>query len=86
MNVKTEKNVMIFVNDKGFYSMSVSRKTESGEYENAYFPVMFKKDVKVENKTLIKINDAWLSFYKTEKDSKKYTNFYVFINDFEIVK
>lgn len=86
MNITSDKNVMVFKNKDGFYSISLSRKNNNDEWESAYFPVRFGKDVSIENKTLITIKEAWLSFYVNEKDEKKYTNFYIFINKYDKVK
>lgn len=57
---------MIFKNDKGNYSTSVSNKKEDGNYENMYISVNFKKGVEVENKTKINITNSFLSFYRTK--------------------
>lgn len=84
MEVISNRDEMIFKtvkDDKTFYSIGLSRKLQDGSYENGYMPVRFKKDVNVENKTKIKIKNAWIDFYKVEN----ITNTYIFINDFEIV-
>ncbi len=80
-----EKPVMVFAREyegNRFYSIGISKKDIDGEWENAYMNCRFKKDIKLHNKTKILIKDAWLSFYKTE-DNK--TNWYIFINEFDIV-
>lgn len=85
MNIQTDKMQMIFRKDTEYgttYTMGMSKKKQDGNYENAYFPVQFKKNVELENKTNIYIKDAWLSFFKT-KDMR--TIFYIFINDFNTV-
>ena len=78
MHIKENEEVIIFKNDKGYYSISLSRKDRNGEYYHAYFPCQFKKDVNVENKTRIKIKNAFLSFYN--KDDKQV--FYLMILDY----
>ena len=78
MHVKDGEEAMIFKNDKDFYSIGLTRKDRNGEYYHGYFPCQFKKDVKVANKTRIKIKNAFLSFYI--KDDK--TTFYLMILDF----
>ena len=78
--------VMIFRNvfDNGIsYSTTVSHKNVSGEYENAFINVHFKKNVDVENQQKIIIKNAWIDFYQN-KDGKNV--FYLFINDFDKVK
>lgn len=85
MNIQSEKMQMIFRRDTDYgtsYMIGMSKKKQDGNYENAYFPVQFKKEVELKNKTNIYIKDAWLTFYKT-KDMK--TIFYIFINDFNTV-
>lgn len=85
MNIQTDKMQMVFRRDTDYgtnYTIGMSRKKQDGTYDNAYFPVQFKKNVELENKTNIYIKDAWLTFYKT-KDMK--TIFYIFINDFNTV-
>lgn len=85
MNISNEKNVMVFRRDKK-YTVGIGKKNPDGSYENAYFPIQFNKDVELENKTLIKIKTAWLSFYKWENDSGKGTVFYIKCSDFDIVE
>ena len=67
MNISNDKNVMIFKQDKK-YVVGISKKNKNGEYERAYFPIQFNQGVELENKTLIKIKNAWLSFYNWEKE------------------
>lgn len=85
MNISNDKNVMIFKQDKK-YVVGLSDKNLSGEYERAYFPIRFNKDVELENKTLIKIKKAWLSFYNWKNEDKKGTSFYIRCSDFDIVE
>ena len=76
---------MIFRQDKDgkrFYSIGLSRKDKNGNFINGYMTVVFKKDVELENKTKIKIKEAWLGF--NVKDKKTYPH--IFINDFDIVE
>ena len=82
MHVKDGEEAMIFKNDKGYYSIGLSRKDRNGEYYHAYFPCQFKKDVNVENKTKIKIKNAFMSFYN--KDDKQV--FYLMILDFQEIE
>ena len=82
MEVISNRDEMIFksvYDDKVSYSIGLSRKNQDGTFENGYMPVRFKKDVTVDNKTKIKIKNAWIDFYKV--DNK--TNTYLFINEFE---
>lgn len=82
MHIKENEELMIFKNDKGYYSIGLSRKDRNGNYFYGYFPCQFKKDVSVENKTRIKIKNAFMSFYLKEKE----TIAYIVITDFEIVE
>lgn len=85
MHIVSDMPKMIFKNvrdDKEYYSISLSTKGKDGNYQNGYMNCRFRKDVKLENKTRIKIKDAWLDFYL--KDNITYT--YIFINDFEVVE
>lgn len=85
MQIVENKDVMIFKQEKDgkrFYSIGLSRKDVNGNYINGYMPVVFKKDVELENKTKIKIKEAWLGF--NVKDKKTYTH--IFINNFDIVE
>lgn len=85
MNIQTDKMQMIFRQDTEYgtnYRIGMSRKKQDGTYDNAYFPVQFKKGIEVENRTNIYIKDAWLTFFKT-KEGKPI--FYIFINDFNTV-
>ena len=82
MQIKENEEVMIFKNDKGYYSIGLSRKDRNGEYYHAYFPCQFKKDVNVDNKTKIKIKNAFMSFYN--KDDKQV--FYLMVLDFQEIE
>lgn len=79
---------MIFKNDKGFYSTTISKKVRNadgtdGGYDNAYLNVNFTKKVDIPNKTRINVKNGWLSFNKfTDKDGKNRTTFNLVINDF----
>ena len=80
-----EKGLKIWRNDQGQYprySYSISRKN-GDTWENAYRDVRFKKEVSLENGTVIAINNAFESF-NTGKDGKKYP--YLMITDFEIIE
>lgn len=76
---------MIFKNDNGFYSTSISKKKQDGSYDNAYINVSFRNGVTLDNKTLINIKSGWLSFDKYEKEGKTNTYLKIFVNDFDIV-
>lgn len=85
MNIIEEKEKTIYRNERDgkiAYSIGIAKKKEDGTFENGYIPCRFKKDVELENKTKIKIKNAWLDFYKVEKK----TFIYVFINEFEKVE
>lgn len=84
MNVISMYPVIVFRNEyegKSFYKLGLSKKDIEGNYINGTIDARFKKEVELHNKTKIKINNAWLDFYK--KDNK--TNVYVMITDFDVV-
>ena len=82
MHIKENEEVMIFKNDKGYYSIGLNRKDRNGEYFYGYFPCQFKKDVDVPNKSRIRIRNAFISFYL--KDDK--TMPYVMVTDYDTVE
>lgn len=66
-----------------FYNMSLSKKGQDGNYENASIQVRFKKDVVLKDKmTKIVIQNAWLDFYKKGENE---TVYFIFINNFSFV-
>ena len=65
INTNITGETMIFKNDKGFYSTSMSKKMVDGTYQSTYIPVQFKKGVGVENETTINITKGFLSFLPT---------------------
>ena len=85
MNITNDNNVMVFKNDNK-YSVSISKKNQNGEYEKAYFPIQFNKGIELEDRTLIKIKKAWLSFYKWEYELKTGIKFFIKCSEFEIVE
>lgn len=85
MNITNDREVMIFKNDDGKYIVGISKKN-GDKYENAYFPIQFNKGVELQDRTLIKINNAWLSFYNWTYQDKKGTKFFIKCNDFETVE
>ena len=85
MNIECEKEKMIFRNEKDgkvFYSIGLSKKNQDGKYTSGYMPCRFPKDANIENKTKIKILNAWLDFWV---DDKKITHPYIFINKYEMI-
>jgi len=83
MGIKITGDAMVFAKDfdgRKAYSIGISKKKENGEYEKAYFPVQFKKDVVVENMTKIDITNAWFSFFTAKDGTKKP---YLFIGEFD---
>lgn len=84
MNIKENYIVMVFCKEfegRKLYSIGLSKKNKNGGYDNGFMSVRFKKDVVVNNKTRIKLKDAWLSFNTNEGKTFPF----IFINDFEIV-
>ena len=85
MNIECEKEKMIFRNEKDgkvFYSIGLSKKDQNGKYTSGYIACRFPKDANIENKTKIKILNAWLDFWV---DDKKITHPYIFISKYEIL-
>ena len=85
MEIISNKEEMVFrkdYNGKPSYSLGLSKKDKDGKYINGYVKVNFKKGVELNNKSKIKITNAWLDFYK---DNEK-TIPTIFINDFEITQ
>ena len=85
MNIECEKEKMIFRNEKdgkAYYSIGLSKKNQDGKYTSGYITCRFPKDANIENKTKIKILNAWLDFWV---DDKKITHPYIFINKYEIL-
>ena len=85
MNIECEKEKMIFRNEKDgkvFYSIGLSKKNQDGKYTSGYMPCRFPKNANIENKTKIKILNAWLDFWV---DDKKITHPYIFINKYEMI-
>ena len=82
MHIRDGEEVIIFKNDKGFYSIGLSRKDRNNQTYYGYFSCQFKSGINVENKTRIKLKNAFISFYL--KDDK--TMPYLMILDFEIVE
>ena len=84
MNITNDKNVIVFKNDYGKYSVKISKKNMEGEYENAYIPIQFNKDIELENRTTIRIKTAWLSFYKiNNEEGRQETKFFIRCSDFD---
>lgn len=86
MKIETDKQVMVFRRDTEYgtnYSIGLSRKNKNGEYSNAYIPVRFKSDNKLEDKTKIYIKDGFLSFYLKQDESPV---FYIMIMEYEIAE
>lgn len=84
MTITNDRPVMVFERE-GKYTIGISRKKKDGSYENAYIKIEFNKGVELQNKTLIKINNAWLDFYNWEYQDRKGTTWVIRCNDFEIV-
>ena len=85
MNIECEKEKMIFRNEKdgkAYYSIGLSKKNQDGTYTSGYITCKFPKNANIENKTKIKILNAWLDFWL---DDKKITHPYIFINKYEIL-
>lgn len=83
MRVISNKEELIFRIDKDgktFYKVGLAQKKQDGTWDNDYMLVQFKKGIDLKDRTKIKIKEGYIKFYK--KDGK--TNYYIFINDFEL--
>lgn len=83
LNSNFSGEVMIFKNDKGFYSTTLSKKNQDGSYTNAYVAVAFKKGVDIPNKTKINIKNGFLTFDQYQKEGKTITNLKIFVTEYE---
>lgn len=84
LNSNFSGETMIFKNDKGFYSTSISKKNQDGTYGNAYISVGFRKGVDIPNKTKINVKNGFLTFDQYDRaDGSKATNLKIFVSDFE---
>lgn len=77
-----ECEVMIFKNEKGTYKIGMSKKDRNNQYFNGYLLCKFKKGVEIENKTKIKIKNAFISFYLNDKETIPY----IMITEYEKVE
>lgn len=96
INVDSEKTT-IFKNDRGVYKATLSKKdtNENGEQITRYMNIHvgFRKGIELKNKTKIKINNGFLTFFPIEtgniKDNgkKEVLNFLkIMIMDFEVLE
>ena len=85
-----DKGVRVFANEKTtsdgkkflLYSIAISSKDKDGRWANGYLNCRFKKDVVVNNKAKIKINNAFFTVSKS--NGKAYTP--LMITDFEVLE
>lgn len=61
---------MIFKSEYG-YSTAISNKNQEGQYDKMYVSVQLPKGVELENKTMIEIQNGFISFYKTKEGLPK---------------
>ena len=91
MKVISDREEIIFRRDfenRVSYSVGLTKKKEDGTFENGYIPVRFRKDTELKNQTKIKIEEAWIDFFKVEKKTIPYIfiNKFSLPNDFEAIK
>ena len=85
MKITSDKVEMVFrkdIENKQYYSIGLSRTNKDGLFINGYIPAYFRKGVSLDNKTRIRIKDAWLDFYLKDGETK----LNIFVNDFEKVE
>lgn len=89
MEIRNSSKVRIFkyveTDGKIKYTVGIGKKLENGQYENAFYPIQFNKDVELEYKQDIMIKNAWLSFYNWEFEGKKGTSFFIKCSQFDLV-
>lgn len=79
-----EGETMIFKNENGFYSTSMSKKNLNGEWENKFISVQFPKGTEIPTKTKVNIKKAFMSFdIWTDKEGKEQSAFKLVVQDFE---
>jgi len=61
---------MIFKSEYG-YSTAISNKNQEGQYDKMYVSVQLPKGVELENKTMIEIQNGFITFYKTKEGLPK---------------
>lgn len=83
MNLQFDKPIMVFRNQtkegRTYYTTSISRKMENGEYDKAYMFIKFKGNPEIENQSLVMINKSFLTFNKKENKA----TFYIMALDYE---
>ena len=82
MQVITKYPITIYrkkFEDKICYSTRISKKDKEGNYQNAFIPVQFKKDINVEDRSKIMIMNGWLDFYINKENKPVFT---IFISEF----
>ena len=82
MHIKENEEVMIFKNDKGYYSIGLSRKDRNNQTYYGYFPCQFRKNEDVSNKSRIRIRKAFMSFYLKDNQTMPY----IMITDYDILE
>lgn len=87
-NVKNEQ-VTIFKNERGINFAYVTNKEqdENGEpyFTYARINIKFRKGVEVKNRTKIRINDGFLTFYQSGKEIKR-NYFKIVVMDFDVLE
>lgn len=82
MQITTKYPITIYrkeFGDKVLYSTRVIKKYKEWKYLGAFIPVKFKKDIKVEDRSKIKIMNGWLDFYNDKENKPVFT---IFISEF----
>ena len=82
MQVITKYTITIYkkqFGDKVLYSTRISKKDKEGNYQNAFIPVQFKKDINVEDRSKIMIMNGWLDCYMNKENKPVFT---IFISEF----
>lgn len=76
-----ECEVMIFKNEKGTYKIGMSKKDRNNQYFNGYMLCKFRKGVEIENKTKIRIKEAFITFFLNDKETVPY----IMISSYDVI-
>lgn len=86
--IEPNRKVMVFkntYNDKNFYKIQILQKNYDGTTNKFFIDVQFKKNVNVENQSIIIIKKAYENFRENPND-KYHPIVYLNITDFETIE
>lgn len=79
-------DIRLFKNDKGFYSIGISRKMEDGKYKSKYMNATIKGKPDIPNQTDIIVKNGFLSWdeYTKKGETEPTTVWKFIILDYEL--